>query len=144
MPIMAVQDQEDARDAARLLASSALRSVTEFNNSQSQRVALSGLFRLLKAYKAHRLAGFVYRPEREVGEGLALEAMGDTHIRDLRVALSMALATTFGENADDQGVNVLEGVLKDIASREAVDAGRIHQTQNFLDAFLENLDQQPA
>lgn len=140
MPIMAVQDQNDARGTARLLASSAKRSIEGRRDTPGSRVALGGLFRLLKAYRSHRLAGFEYQPRRENAlEGMMIVSPTESHVGDLRSALDGALTEVYGAN-QDAALESLEQVLRSIAKEGQAEPQDLQRTTQFLGSFLQKLE----
>ncbi len=141
MAIMAVQDQNDARSTARLLASSAKHSIEEFSDSPGSRVALAGLFRLLKAYRHHRLAGFEYQPRHEhVLEGMTIVSPAESHVTELRTALDGALDAVYQGTDQDEALESLEQVLRSVAGKQPTDPDELRRTAEFLQAFLHKLE----
>jgi hypothetical protein len=140
MAIMAVQDQNDARGTARLLAYEAMRSIEERDSkTAASRVALSGLFRLLKAYRAHRLAGFEYQPRRDNAyEGMTIVPAGESHVGELRSALHDALAEVYGQN-QEEGLEALEQVLRAVAQEAQAEPREVERTTEFLGSLLRKL-----
>lgn len=141
MPIMAVQDQNDARGTARLLAYEAMRSIEERDaRTAASRVALSGLFRLLKAYRAHRLAGFEYQPRRDTAyEGMTIVPAGESHVSELRCALGGALVEVYGQNREEEGLEALEQVLRAVAREAQAEPQEVRRTTEFLGSLLRKL-----
>ncbi|HEX8062523.1 MAG TPA: hypothetical protein VF535_04840 [Allosphingosinicella sp.] len=141
MSIMAAQDLNDARGAARLMAMAARRSIEEQGASTAaSRVALGGLFRLLRAYRAHRLAGFAYQPHREGSqEGMAIVAPGESHITAVRDALQRALAEVY-ENDEEIGLESVEAVLRAVASENRLEPNDVRRTSCFLESLVEKLE----
>lgn len=140
MPIMAVQDQRDARGTAWVLASTARRCIDEYSYEPADKVALNGVFQLLKAYKVHRLVAFEHegrspRPEA----GLPAIPATERHIPGLRRALSAALNTAYGDKAEDEAIEVVETVFRLLARKEAAEPEHIRRTSAFLDCFVRNL-----
>lgn len=140
MPIMAVQDQNDARGTARLLASTAKRSIEESRDTPGSKVALGGLFRLLKAYRSHRLAGFEYQPRHDHGlEGMTITPAGESHVGDLRSALRGALDEVYRDTDQDTALRALEQVLRSVANKEQLEPQELRRTTEFLGSFLQKL-----
>ncbi len=141
MSIMAAQDLNDARGAARLMATAARRSIEERRASTAaSRVALGGLFRLLKAYRAHRLAGFAYQPRREgPQEGMAIVSPGESHITDVRDALQRALAEVYGDN-EEVGLESIEAVLRAVATDNSLEPNDVQRTSCFLGSLVKKLE----
>jgi hypothetical protein len=146
MSIMAAQDLNDARGAARLMATAARRSIEERSIeeraaiSPASKVALGGLFRLLKAYEAHRLAGFAYQPRREgPQEGMAIVSPGESHIDAVRDALQRALAEVYGEN-EAAALASIEAVLRDLAGKGSSEPDAVERTSFFLGTLVQKLE----
>jgi hypothetical protein len=141
MPIMAVQEQNDARGTARLLAFEARRSIEERDaKTAASKVALSGLFRLLKAYRAHRLAGFEYQPRRDTAyEGMSIVPAGESHVVDLRCALGGALTEVYGQDREEEGLDAMEQVLRAVASDAQAEPQEVRRTTDFLGSLLRKL-----
>ncbi|HEY0013826.1 MAG TPA: hypothetical protein VGB79_13365 [Allosphingosinicella sp.] len=137
---MAVQDQNDARGTARILAGEAMRSIEACEaTSAASRVALSGLFRLLKAYRAHQLSGFEYQPRRDHAyEGMSIAPGGESHVGELRLALERALTEVYGQKPDE-GLNAIERVIRAVAVEARPDTAELTQTTRFLGCFLQKL-----
>jgi hypothetical protein len=138
---MAVQDLDDARGTAWILASAAKRSIEQRQAATpSGKVALGGLFRLLRAYRAHRLAGFAYQPHRDqTQEGMAIISPGESHVEELRGALQGALAEVYGDN-QDAGLAALEHVLRTVAKEADPEPQEVERTSEFLGSFLRKLE----
>ena len=140
MPIMAVQDQNDARGTARLLASTAKRSLEESSDTPGSKVALGGLFRLLKAYRSHRLVGFEYQPRHDLGlEGMTIVPAGESHVGDLRTALDSALEEVYQDTDQDVALEALEQVLRSVANKTQPEPYELRRTTEFLGSFLQKL-----
>jgi hypothetical protein len=138
---MAVQDQNDARGTARLLASTAKRTIEESTDTPGSRVALGGLFRLLKAYRSHRLAGFEYQPRRDPGlEGMTIVSPAESHVGDLRSALNSALGEIYTDTDQDAALESLERVLRSVANKKPPQPDELQRTTAFLGSFLQKLE----
>jgi hypothetical protein len=140
MPIMAVQDQRDARGTAWVLANTARRCIDEFTYQPTDKIALNGVFQLLKAYKVHRLAAFDNESRSSRPKGALPSApAAERHMPELRRALSAALSTAYRGRGEDEAIEDIERVFRSLARKEAEEPELIRQTSAFLDCFVRNL-----
>jgi hypothetical protein len=141
MAIRAVQDQNDARGTARLLARTAKRTLEHPTDSAGGRVALAGLFRLIKAYRSHELMGFEYQPRHEQAlEGMTIVWQGESHVADLRTALNSALVETYQGTTEDAALESVERVLRSAAKKQPAEASELQQTTQFLGVLVQKLE----
>lgn len=141
MAIMAMQDQNDARGTARLLARTAKRTLEQSSDSTGSKVALAGLFRLIKAYRSHGLDGFEYQPRHEKAlEGMTIVWQGESHVADLRAALNAALLETYQGETQDAALESLERVLRSAAKKQQAEPAELLQTTQFLGVLVQKLE----
>lgn len=140
MPIMAVQDQNDARGAARVLARTARGCVDRVDYAPAEKVALNSVFRLLNAYRAHRLAGYEYqRPAPRSADPLAILPASERHIPELRIALHQAIEEIYAGVDENVAIEAIEAVLRQVARRVRPEDEAVRLTSAFLERFEQRL-----
>lgn len=140
MPIMAADDQNDARGSARILAATVRKGIEDEYAPSKHKSAFNNLYRLLEAYRAHRFVGFEYQPRSARGpEALTLLPPPERNVVELRLALDRTLDDVFNDRAN--GIKSIENVLRSIAYPEKMASETIDRTSAlvFLKKFIENL-----
>lgn len=143
MPIMAANDQNDVRGSARVLASTAKKSIEEDLASSRYVSALNNFYRLLEAYRSHRFIGFEYEPRSARGpEALTLLPPMDRNVVDLREALDLAFKEIYGDQDWNAAVDSVENVLRSAAFPEKEASAPKYDRERasaFLKTFIDNL-----
>ena len=143
MPIMAANDQNDARGSAVVLANTAKRCVDAVQAPAKHVAALNNLFRLLEAYRSHRFLGFEYEPHAARGtESLTLLPPMERHVLDLRDALDKAIGDVYSDEDKNSALDSIENVLRSVAYPEkSLTSKESDRTRvsTFLETFIHNL-----
>lgn len=141
MPMMAAYEQNDARDAARMLALRSLAGIRA--EDQSAGNAIENMYRLLQGYRSHGFYGYGETSPSDDDASLSLMTSTDRNVGELKVALDHAFDVAF--NHSDLGLAIdrmkqvfLSSAYPDTgAHAEAVDRD---QTVRFLTALLDSLE----
>lgn len=116
---MAAQGRNDARTAARLLASTAKECLDDPASAPANAVVLNNVYRLLEAYRGNAFFGLEpaasYYPAAET---LSLVPPLEQYVSVVRDVLEQAVVTTFAGQPKDEAIAVIENVLKRIAYPE--------------------------
>lgn len=123
MPIMAAHGQNDARVAARLLASTAVDCLRDPTRAGDWQVALNNVYRLLESFRRNPFFGHEAPTRRgpHAAETLAFSQPMERHVREVRVALDQAIAVAFGGQPKEQAIEEIERVLRGIAYPQQYD-----------------------
>ena len=146
MPIMAVDERNDARGAAFLLASTARDCIDNPAIAPDSEVALNNVYRLLEAYRTDAFFGLgrsSSQSPRGVSENLTLMPPIERHAGEIRIALKSAIAEAFEEQPEDNAIETIEGVLRNIAYPQDYSEpspGARATTSKFFENLLQNLD----
>ena len=118
MPIMAAHGQNDARVAARLLASTAVDCLRDPATAGQWEVALNNVYRLLESFRINQFFGHE-APSRKSPHGapetLSLVPPMERHVKEVRLALAKALDVTFADQPRDEAIVAVEKVLQGLA-----------------------------
>jgi hypothetical protein len=115
MPIIAANEQNDARGTARLLASAVSEYIKNPRRSAVYKTALNNAFRLLEAYRTNAFFGFeppLQENSQETIETLTLLPPIERHVSDVRAALENAISEVFNDATEDQAIDTIEAVLR--------------------------------
>lgn len=142
---MAVHERNDARGAARLLASNALDCIRHPANALERAVALNNVYRMLEAYRVNAFFG-LQPPKHQCPAGsqgkLSLMPPAQRHTKEVRLALEQSVTIVFGDTPKDEAIKTLEEVLRGIAYPEDFDTpseeDRLKAT-HFFDEVLAHL-----
>lgn len=144
MPMMAAYEQNDARDAARQLASRTLQGLSGTPSTPLMGNAINNMFRLLQSYSAHRFYGFVDPIGSDTEDAMSsLLTSTDRNVVDLREALDATFDSYCGEDKDlEEFVDEMRGVLRIIAfpeKNEFIDDDERKRVKAFFETLLSNL-----
>lgn len=143
MPIAALNEQNDARGPAWLLARMARDSIGE-RTAPVNAPAMNSLYRLLEAYKEHRFFGFDHQPNgARTAESFTLNPPAERGFAELKLAFAAALEEAFGAGASfDEAISSVEEVLVSATypGGVAVADEKRAQTIKFLDRFIDCLE----
>lgn len=117
MPIMTAHGQNDARVAARLLASTAVECLRDPRIASDWEVALNNVYRLLEAFRSNPFFG-VEVPTRKnphAAETLTFVQPMERHVREVRLAINQALANVFTNQPTQEAIEEIEKVLQGVA-----------------------------
>ena len=118
---MAVDERNDARGAARLLAMAARDCLQRPATVPDRLVVLNNVYRLLEAYRVNTFFGFeppTERDRRHAGGSLTLMPPIERHVREVRDALEQATEETFAGQPKNKAIEMLEDVLRGLAYPE--------------------------
>lgn len=143
MPLMAAYDQNDAREAARLLARCTLDGLRHPDGDTIEGNAINNMYRLLLGYGSHGFYGYVEhaRPEDE-GSLTSLLTSSDRNVGDLRQALDETFDTVFAGKDAASAISDMKPVLRMAAYQEGDEKPNpeaVRQTEKFFEVFLERL-----
>ena len=86
MPIMAAQGKSDARDAARLLASTAMDCISNPAAAPERAITLNTVYRLLEAFRANQFFGLEVSSRQDpkgAAETLTLLPPMERHVKEV-------------------------------------------------------------
>lgn len=111
MPIAAVQEYNDVRSSARLLARAATESLSS-DRAFERKVEMNNVYRLLEGYRAHAFSGLDGQDDGNADEVevVTLLPAPERHFGDVRAALGLALRESFGDVAD--AIERVEAVIR--------------------------------
>lgn len=116
---MAAHGRNDARIAARSLASTAKDCLGDPASGPAHAVALNNVFRLLEAYRVNSFFGLEPATSHaHAGESLLLIPPLEENVGEVRNVLDGAVATAFAGQSSDEAIAIIEGVLKLVAYPE--------------------------
>lgn len=118
MPIMAAQGRNDARTAARMLASAAIDCLERPGSVPSQTIVLNNVYRLLEAYRVNKFFGLPSAPDYSAGSNAFSHPPLEQHVSAVRDVLQEAVATAFADVSKDDAIVEIEAVLKGLAYPE--------------------------
>lgn len=145
MPIMAAHGQNDARVAARLLASTAVDCLRDPGRAAQWEVELNNVYRFLENFRANPFFG-QEAPSKRTSAGapetLSFVPPMERHVKEVRLALDRALNSIFVGQPREQAITELEKVLKGLAYPERFGEPSHNQLQkaaNFFERVLQHL-----
>ena len=142
MPMMAAYEQNDARDAARLLASRTLEGLSRSDPERSLGNAINNMYRLLQGYRSHGFLGYVEQARSEdEGSMTSLLTSSDRNVGDLKHALDETFATVFQGDAG-AAIDAMKDVLRMAAYPEwgkNPDPAEVDRAKRFFSVLLEKL-----
>lgn len=144
MPIMGAHGQNDARIAARLLATTAVDCLRDPALAREGEVALNNVYRLLESFRRNPFFGHEApaRGARNAAETLAFGQPMERHVREVRRALDKAMGATFGNQPREDSIELIERVLRGVAfPREFGEPARdeIGKVTSFFEEVLKEL-----
>lgn len=118
MPIMAAQERNDARSAARILASSAKACLDNPATAPANTVVLNNVFRLLESYRVNPF--FELEPvfDNRHFDDISLTSALEVHVSAVHDALQGAVAAAFAGQSKNAAVLEIEATLKGLAYPE--------------------------
>ena len=119
MPIIAANEQNDARGTARLLARAVSQYIKNPHIGADHRTALNNAFRLLEAYRTNAFFGYeppLQENSQETTEALTLLPPIERHVSDVRTALEKAISEVFADAPEEQAIDTIENVLRAIVN----------------------------
>lgn len=147
MPIAALNEQNDARGSAWLLARMARDSIAEPAAAPVNAPAMNSLYRLLEAYKAHGFFGFDHQPNAtRHSESFSLNPPVERGFAELKAAFATAVEKAFGAgSSSDQAISSVEEVLVSVTypdrpQVEPTTPEKRAQAVEFLDSFIDSLE----
>jgi hypothetical protein len=129
MPMIADYRLNEARDAARMLASMTLDGLRSRDPAGARGNAINNMYRLLQGYRSHGFCGLMTSADRSVG--------------DMKLALDETFAAVFGGVDPGAAIEGMKGVLRMVAypvAGESPDPEDMACAERFFSAFLGNLD----
>lgn len=144
MPLMAAYDQNDARDAARLLATMTLEGLGSGYRGLAVGNAMNNMFRLLQGYRSHGFFGFFETApaDDEVMQTSSLLTSVDRNVADLKHALDESFVAVFNGQDPGEAIDDMKVVLRFAAypsNEDVPDEGDKERTKAFLRTLLEKL-----
>lgn len=146
MPIMAVDERNDARGAAFLLASTARDCIDNPKIASDSEVALNNVYRLLEAFRVNAFFGLeppVKQDSQDVTEMLTLLPPAEQHVKEVRDALEEAKKAIYKDQSKEDAVEAIEDVLRWIAYPEDFEKpskkNKI-KASHFFEQVLQHLD----
>lgn len=143
MPLMAAYEQNDARDAARLLATMTLEGLRHDRNDVLVGNAINNMYRLLQNYRAHGFYGYVEGPHvEEEGSMTSLLSSNERNVGDLKHALDETFGSVFNGQDPGKAIDGLKVVLRMIAypkEGETPDTGEVARADEFFSLLLDKL-----
>lgn len=143
MPMMAAYEQNDARDAARLLASMTLEGLRHDRNDALVGNAINNMYRLLVGYGSHRFYGYCEDSHSEEDGALtSLLTSSDRNVADLKLALDAAFGSAFAGSDPSKAIEEMKVVLRMTAfprEDDHPDAAEVARTETFFTTLLDRL-----
>lgn len=143
MPLMAAYEQNDARDAARLLAIRTFEGLERSDPTPTVGNAINNMYRLLQSYRSHGFYGYLEQGRSEdEGSTTSLLTSSDRHVGDLKRALDETFQTVFQGEDPGTAIDGMKGVLRKAAFPAAggsPDPKDVARAQRFFSTFLEKL-----
>lgn len=141
MPMMAAYEQNDARDAARMLAHRTLAGIRAEDNAAGN--AIENMYRLLQGYRSHGFYGYGEKAPSDDEASLSLMMSTDRNVGELKLALDHAFVVVFDDADRGAAIDRMKQVFLSSAYPEegarAEPADR-EQTEQFLKALLDSLE----
>jgi hypothetical protein len=145
MPIMAAHNRNDARGAARLLASAARDSIANPAVARDREVALNNVYRLLEAFRVNAFFDTdlsTRQYPQGAAETLTLMPPIQRNQEYVRDALESAIQSAFADQSRDRAIEIVENVLRAVSypndfQMPSVDDQR--KAARFFDELLRNL-----
>jgi len=143
MPMMAAYEQNDARDAARLLATRTLEGLRGPVPARSLANAINNMYRLLQGYRSHGFYGYVEQARSEdEGSMTSLLTSSDRNVGDLKHALDETFESVFHDEDPGAAIDRMKDVLRLAAypvAGESPDPAEVARADRFFSALLDNL-----
>jgi hypothetical protein len=144
MPILATESRDDARGSARILALKASACLANRDSGASKEVVLNNVYRLLEAYKNDVFfeAGAANSESSLESSDFFSEYSRETHLADVRGAITSALEAVFGTRSVAQIIGRVEDVLRSVAYPDeypSKSTEELKTTENFFDKVAMNL-----
>lgn len=146
MPIAALNEQNDARGSAWLLARMARDSIDRPGSSPVNKPAMNSLYRLLEAYKEHGFFGFDHQPNGPAtAESFTLNPPAERGFAQLKAAFAAAVEDAFGRGSTpDQAIASVEEVLESVTYPDRASVGPEERAAavKFLTSVIDSLEPQ--
>ena len=144
MPLMAAYEQNDARDAARLLATMTLEGLRSGQHGPTVGNAINNMYRLLQGYRSHGFYGFVEAPhtDEEASQTSSLLTSVDRNVVDLKHALDETFDSVFKDQDPGLAIDSMKVVLRIAAypqEGETPDPEEVSRAESFFRTFLDKL-----
>ena len=143
MPLMAAYEQNDARDAARLLVDCTLKGLRHPESAPAAGNAINNMYRLLLGYGSHGFYGYVEHPRPEdEGSLTSLLTSSDRNVGDLRQALDETFRSVFAGQNPAAAISNMKPVLRMAAfpaGDEKPNPEVVRQPEKFIEVLLERL-----
>jgi hypothetical protein len=143
VPMMAAYEQNDARDAARLLATRTLEGLSRRDPAPFLGNAIDNMYRLLQLYRSHGFYGYVeeVRSDDE-GSMTSLLTSSDRNVGDLKHALDETFASAFPGEDPGTAIDSMKSVLRMAAypvADESPDPTEVTRAEHFFTVLLDKL-----
>lgn len=141
MPIMAAQGRNDARTAARMLASAAIRCLESPGSVPSHVTVLNNVYRLLESYRVNTFFGVTAAPDYSTGSTAFSHPPLERNVGAVRNVLREAVKSTFTDRTDDEAISEIEKVIEGVAypKRGQPSAADKARTVRFFSEVVERL-----
>lgn len=143
MPLMAAYEQNDARDAARSLASITLEGLRDNRHDDFVGNAIDNMYRLLQGYRTHGFYGYVdEQPAEDEGSLDSLLTSADRNVGQLKLALDTTFEAIFTGQDCGRAIDEMKNVMLVAAYPEdggEIDEQKAEQAKRFFAALVENL-----
>lgn len=144
MPLMAAYEQNDARDAARMLATVTLEGLRHDRRGRSVGNAINNMYRLLQGYRSHGFYGYVDDVRADDEASLtSLLTSSDRNVGELKHALDATFESVFKNEDRGEAIEGMKVVLRMAAfprEGDQPDPAGIAQAEIFFSTFLHNLE----
>ncbi|HEX8124239.1 MAG TPA: hypothetical protein VF548_01515 [Allosphingosinicella sp.] len=143
MPLMAAYEQNDARDAARLLATMTLEGLRHDRRDPLVGNAINNMYRLLQGYRAHGFYGYVEDRRAEDETSMtSLLSSSERNVGELKHALDETFETVFGDQDPGSAIDGMKVVLRMTAyprEGEMPNSVEIARAEEFFSTLLDKL-----
>jgi hypothetical protein len=144
MPLMAAYEQNDARDAARLLATMTLEGLRDDRHDALVGNAINNMYRLLQGYRAHGFYGYVEEQRSEEDTSMtSLLTSSDRNVGDLKHALDATFGSVFEGQDPGQAIEDMKVVLRMTAyprEGETPDTAEVARAETFFSTLVDKLE----
>lgn len=145
MPMMAVHEQNDARNSARLLARMALSGIEDRASAPSMATAMNNMYRLLEGYRSHGF--FALDDEAGQKDDYSLTSLlppAERHVGEVKAAFDQTFQVLFQDVPPDAALDSIESVLRFVTYPDKgpePDVMEVDRAREFFGVFLGNLQQ---
>jgi hypothetical protein len=143
MPLMAAYEQNDARDAARLLATMTLEGLRHDRRDPLVGNAINNMYRLLQGYRAHGFYGYVEerRPDDETSM-TSLLTSAERNVGELKHALDETFGSVFEGQDPGKAIDDMKVILRMTAyprEGETLDTAEVARVEAFFSTLVDKL-----